>query len=185
MIKAASVGLGWWSDELAKSIQGKNRKIKIVSCYSNSKNKQINFSKKYKTDIHETYNSVVKDPNIDAVILTTPHSLHSQHSIKRSLPIEPFPTTPIRKVPESIPKPPSILQQPKIQPMQIKITPLSFEDITNISRASEIVRDILNELPNIIQPGITTDAIDEFVHNSLIEQNAYPGKCYIYIFPQT
>ena len=116
--------------------------------------------------------------------LTQPAS-HSQHSIKRSSPIEPFPTTPIRKVPESIPKPPSILQQSKIQPMQIKITPLSFEDITNISRASEIVRDILNELPNIIQPGITTDAIDEFVHNSLIEQNAYPGKCYIYIFPQT
>ena len=112
--------------------------------------------------------------------LTQPAS-HSQHSIKRSSPIEPFPTTPIRKVPESIPKPPSILQQSKIQPMQIKITPLSFEDITNISRASEIVRDILNELPNIIQPGITTDAIDEFVHNSLIEQNAYPGKCYIYI----
>ena len=82
MIKAASVGLGWWSDELAKSIQGKNRKIKIVGCYSNSKNKKINFSKKYKTNIHESYNSVVKDPNIDAVILTTPHSLHSQHAIK-------------------------------------------------------------------------------------------------------
>ena len=82
MIKAASVGLGWWSDELAKSIQGKNRKIKIVGCYSNSKNKQINFSKKYKTNIHKSYNSVVKDPNIDAVILTTPHSLHSQHAIK-------------------------------------------------------------------------------------------------------
>ena len=29
MIKAASVGLGWWSDELAKSIQGKSKKIKI------------------------------------------------------------------------------------------------------------------------------------------------------------
>ena len=32
MIKVASVGLGWWSDELAKSIQGKSNKIKIVSC---------------------------------------------------------------------------------------------------------------------------------------------------------
>jgi len=30
MIKAASVGLGWWSDELANSIQGKSKKIKIV-----------------------------------------------------------------------------------------------------------------------------------------------------------
>ena len=47
MIKAASVGLGWWSDELAESIQGKSKKIKIVSCYSRSKKKRINFSKKY------------------------------------------------------------------------------------------------------------------------------------------
>ena len=43
MIKAASVGLGWWSDELAKSIQEKSRKIRIVSCYSKSKKKRINF----------------------------------------------------------------------------------------------------------------------------------------------
>ena len=80
---------------------------------------------------------------------------------KRSSPIEPL-LQQIRKY--RINTVPSILQQSKIQPMQIKITPLSFEDITNISRASEIVRDILNELPNIIQPGVTTDVIDEFVH---------------------
>ena len=41
MIKAASVGLGWWSDELAKSIQEKSRKIRIVSCYSKSKKKEL------------------------------------------------------------------------------------------------------------------------------------------------
>ena len=82
MIKSASVGLGWWSDELAKSIEGKNRKIKIISCYSKSKKKRINFSKKYKTNIHESYNSIIKDSNIDAVILTTPHSLHSKHAIQ-------------------------------------------------------------------------------------------------------
>ena len=82
MIKAASVGLGWWSDELSKSIKGKIKKIKIVSCYSKSKKKIINFSKKYKTNCHDSYNSIIKDPNIDAVILTTPHSLHAKHAIQ-------------------------------------------------------------------------------------------------------
>ena len=82
MIKAASIGLGWWSDELAKSIQGKSRKIRIISCYSKSKKKRINFSKKYKTNYHDSYNSIIKDPNIDAVILTTPHSLHAKHTIQ-------------------------------------------------------------------------------------------------------
>ena len=75
MIKAASVGLGWWSDELAKSIQGKSKKIKIVSCYSRSKRKRVNFSKKFKTEYHNSYNALIKDQNIDAILLTTPHSL--------------------------------------------------------------------------------------------------------------
>ena len=82
MINAASVGLGWWSDELAKSIQGKSKKIKIVSCYSKSKKKRINFSKKYKTDYHDSYKAILKDSKINAVILTTPHSLHAKHTIQ-------------------------------------------------------------------------------------------------------
>ena len=82
MIKAASIGLGWWSDELAKSIYRKSKKIKIISCYSKSKKKRINFSKKYKTNSHNSYKGIVSDPNIDAVILTTPHSLHSKHAIQ-------------------------------------------------------------------------------------------------------
>ena len=82
MIKAASIGLGWWSDELAKSIQGKSKKIKIVSCYSKNKKKRINFSKKYKTKYHDSYMAILKDPKIDAVILTTPHSQHSKHAIQ-------------------------------------------------------------------------------------------------------
>ncbi len=48
MIKAASIGLGWWSDELAKSIQGKSKKIKIVSCYSKSKKNKLIFQKSTK-----------------------------------------------------------------------------------------------------------------------------------------
>ena len=82
MIKAASIGLGWWSDELAKSIQGKSKKIKIVSCYSKSKKKRIDFSKKYKTNYHDSYTALLKDPTIDAVILTTPHSMHAKHAIQ-------------------------------------------------------------------------------------------------------
>ena len=82
MIKVASVGLGWWSDELANSIQGKSKKIKIVSCYSRSKKKRINFSKKFKTEYHNSYSALIKDQNIDAILLTTPHSLHAKHTIQ-------------------------------------------------------------------------------------------------------
>ena len=82
MIKAASVGLGWWSDELAKSIQDKSKKIKIVSCYSRNKRKRVVFSKKFNTEYHDSYSALIKDQNIDAILLTTPHSLHAQHAIQ-------------------------------------------------------------------------------------------------------
>ena len=108
---------------------------------------------------------------------------HTQHSLKRAPPIEAFEITPVRSVPDSIPKPPSIKQ--KSQPMQVRIAPMSYEDVKNIARASEIVRDILNYLPNIIKPGVTTDEIDEYVHNTLIEQGAYPA-CLGYMgFPKS
>ena len=82
MIKAAAVGLGWWSDELAKSIHRKSKKIKIISCYSRSKKKRINFAKKFNTQFHDSYNALLKDKHIDAILLTTPHSLHAKHTIQ-------------------------------------------------------------------------------------------------------
>ena len=45
-LKAASIGLGWWADELASSIQGKSDKIGIRSCYSRSPDKREAFAAK-------------------------------------------------------------------------------------------------------------------------------------------
>lgn len=82
MLRAASIGLGWWSDELAKAIQDKSDKIRIASCYSRSGEKRSAFADRFGTDQHESYEAVLADPDIDAVILTTPHSLHAEHVIR-------------------------------------------------------------------------------------------------------
>ena len=79
MLRAASIGLGWWSDELAGAIQGRSERIGIVTCYSRSPEKRAAFADKFGTAQHESYAAVLADPNIDAVILTTPHSLHAEH----------------------------------------------------------------------------------------------------------
>ncbi|MGF1607755.1 MAG: Gfo/Idh/MocA family protein [Kiloniellales bacterium] len=79
MLRAASVGLGWWSDELAKAVQGKSDKLRIVSCYSRSGDKRTAFTETFGCGQHESYEALLKDPGIDAVILTTPHSLHADH----------------------------------------------------------------------------------------------------------
>jgi predicted dehydrogenase len=79
MISAASIGLGWWSGELAQTIQGKSKKIRIDSCYSRSEEKRAEFARKFGTRTHPTMEAVLEDKKIDAVLLTTPHSLHAQH----------------------------------------------------------------------------------------------------------
>lgn len=79
MLRAASVGLGWWSDELARAVQGKSDRIGIVSCTSRSPEKRAAFAETFGTGQHESYEALLGDPGIDAVILTTPHSRHAEH----------------------------------------------------------------------------------------------------------
>jgi predicted dehydrogenase len=81
MLNAASVGLGWWSDELAGAIQGKSELVRVASCFSRTPEKREAFAGKFATAQHESYEAVLADPAIDAVILTTPHSLHAEHVI--------------------------------------------------------------------------------------------------------
>ena len=79
MLRAASIGLGWWSDELAGAVQGKSEKIEIVSCYSRSADKRAAFAEKFSTAQHGSFKDILLDGDIDALILTTPHSLHALH----------------------------------------------------------------------------------------------------------
>jgi predicted dehydrogenase len=85
MLRAASIGLGWWSDELAGSIQGKSEKICLVTCTSRSADRRRAFSERFATDQHESYEAVLSDPGVDAVIVTTPHSLHGEHVMQAAM----------------------------------------------------------------------------------------------------
>ena len=82
MLRAASIGLGWWSDELAGAVQGKSDGLRIVTCYSRSADKRAAFAEKFGASQHGSYEAVLGDPAVDAVILTTPHSLHAEHVIQ-------------------------------------------------------------------------------------------------------
>ena len=82
MLRAASIGLGWWSDELAAAVQGTSDAIRITTCYSRSPAKRAAFAAKFGTGQHDAYAAVLGDPEVDAVILTTPHSLHAEHVIQ-------------------------------------------------------------------------------------------------------
>ena len=79
-VRVAFVGLGWWSDMLADAAKRSNR-ITVSACHSKSEGKMTAFAKKYGGVAIRTYEEVTNDESLDAVVLTTPNSLHAVQAI--------------------------------------------------------------------------------------------------------
>jgi predicted dehydrogenase len=67
--------MGWWSDVLADAIVRAGR-MKIVSCYSRSRDKREAFARKYACTAAASYEEILGDRRIEAIINTTPNSAH-------------------------------------------------------------------------------------------------------------
>lgn len=61
----------------------------------------------------------------------------------------------------------------------------SKEQINKMVKASSVVRDLLNEIKNIIKPGVSTLELDKFAENYILESGAIPGFKGLYGFPAT
>ncbi len=81
MLKAAVYGLGRWGNRLVESVQGSG-KIQFVKAISRDPASQKEFSQKTGIKVVSSYGRVLKDPEINAVVLTTPHSLHMKQIIQ-------------------------------------------------------------------------------------------------------
>ena len=79
-IQVACLGIGWWSDVLADAIK-RTDKINIVSCYSRSQDKRNAFANKYGCAAAPSYEALLADSSIDAIINTTPNSVHKETTI--------------------------------------------------------------------------------------------------------
>lgn len=75
MLNAAIYGLGRWGNRLVESVQGSS-KIRFVKGISRDPAKHKEFSQKTGVKVVSSYGRVLKDPEIGAVVLATPHSLH-------------------------------------------------------------------------------------------------------------
>jgi predicted dehydrogenase len=74
-MKVACLGMGWWSDVLADAIK-RSGKLQIAACYSRSAEKRETFAKKYGCRAARSYEEILEDRSIQAVINTTPNATH-------------------------------------------------------------------------------------------------------------
>jgi predicted dehydrogenase len=83
MVKAAIVGLGWWGRTIVDAVQGKSEQITFVAGNTRTRAKAEDFCKERKIELRDDLDAILRDPKIDAVVYTTPHSQHEEH-VKRA-----------------------------------------------------------------------------------------------------
>jgi predicted dehydrogenase len=74
-LRVACIGMGWWSDVLADAIK-RSGKLRIVSCFTRSADKRKAFATKYGCRPVDSYEAILADPEIEAIINTTPNDVH-------------------------------------------------------------------------------------------------------------
>ena len=75
MIRAAIAGLGWWGKHMVRRMADSDE-LRIVAAIDTS-DVQAAFAAEYGVTLTTRWDDVLNDPEIDAVILCTPHSLHT------------------------------------------------------------------------------------------------------------
>ena len=87
-------------------------------------------------------------------------------------PVEAGIVSPIRLVPANIKKPPYALTGDPGNSISSLVR--DGDEIKRMEKAGEIAAKVLLEAGSNVSPGITTDKIDEIVHEMIISFGAYP-----------
>ncbi|MCC7275634.1 MAG: Gfo/Idh/MocA family oxidoreductase [Alphaproteobacteria bacterium] len=77
MLNAAVVGLGRWGQTLVNAVQGGD-KVRFVAGCTRTPAKAAEFGAKHGFAIGADYAAILADPNVQAVVLATPHTQHAE-----------------------------------------------------------------------------------------------------------
>jgi predicted dehydrogenase len=81
MLRAAIVGLGWWGKTLVESAESSDE-IRFVAGATRTVSPEVDaFAKDKGLRLAASYDALLADGEIDAVVLATPHSLHATQVI--------------------------------------------------------------------------------------------------------
>jgi predicted dehydrogenase len=82
MINAAIVGLGWWGKTLVESVQGTSTALGFGAGVARKPTDDLQtFAAAQGLRLYRSYEEALADPAVQAVVLATPHSLHSPQVI--------------------------------------------------------------------------------------------------------
>ena len=76
-LRVACIGMGWWSDVLADAMK-RSKQFEIAACYTRSEEKRQAFAKKYGCRAAPSYDAILNDRQVEAIINTTPNNVHAE-----------------------------------------------------------------------------------------------------------
>jgi predicted dehydrogenase len=82
MLNAAIVGLGWWGKNLLNAVQDKSERIRFVHGVSKEPDTVRDLAKKHAFRLTSDLEEALADPQVQAVVLATPHSLHADQIVR-------------------------------------------------------------------------------------------------------
>jgi predicted dehydrogenase len=81
VINAAIVGLGWWGKNIVNAVQDKSERLRFIRGVSKEPDTVRDFAARHNFELSTELADVLADPRIQAVVLATPHSLHTEQII--------------------------------------------------------------------------------------------------------
>ena len=77
-VRAAIIGLGRWGRSLVNAVHGKTDAIEFTAAYTRTRAGAEDYCREKNLPLLDRFEEVLSDPNIDAVVLATPHSQHAE-----------------------------------------------------------------------------------------------------------
>jgi len=81
MLKTAVIGLGWWGQTHIRATHEKSETVRITTVVDLDSDLANKTADEFGLKTAPSYEAVLADPDIDAVILVTPHSLHTDQIV--------------------------------------------------------------------------------------------------------
>jgi predicted dehydrogenase len=82
MMKAAIVGLGWWGKTVVESVQADSDVIRFVAGATRSISPELTaFAEAQHVRLAPSFEALLVDPQVEAIVLATPHSMHAPQVI--------------------------------------------------------------------------------------------------------